>query len=436
MEATGGVVPGGEPLGDRIRRLRTARGLTQQQVAEPRYTRAFLGAIEAGTRTPSPEALAHVAERLGLPVDDLRYGRPADAAARLSGELASARRALSAGDLDAADRVLADVRRRADDYHLPELGGWARYYAAEADLHRGRAPAAAAGYARLAAQPSACPALRAAVLARQSYCLLVGGDAPRAVAFLEDGLRALRAAPPVDPDAELRLTNALMYTFLELSWRHRARRLEREALPLLPRATRGEWVAQFYAVAGQLRRDGELDEADRYLREAVRRYAELGLTREIALCHWARGYVLRRADRPAEAGPELRRARQMLGAVGAVFDHAGATLELAESRRREGALDEAEELAGEAARTAAGSRHQELMAEADLVLGLVRATRGAGDDARRLLSRAADRYEQAGLMGEVVVACRHLGESLLAEGARAEAAEVLRRGLRAAERLT
>ncbi|WP_405098738.1 helix-turn-helix domain-containing protein [Micromonospora sp. NBC_01412] len=441
MEATDGVAggggPGGERLGDRIRRLRTARGLTQQQVAVPRYTRAFLGAIESGTRTPSPEALTHVADRLGLPVDDLRHGRPADAAARLAGELAAARRALSAGDLDDADRALADIGRRADDYHLPELGGWARYYAAEVDLHRGRAPAAAAGYARLAAQPPAdCPALRAAVLARQSYCLLVDGDAPRAVAVLEDGLRELRASAPVDPDAELRLTNALMYTFLELSWRHRARRLERDALPLLSRATRGEWVAQFYAVAGQLRRDGELDEADRYLREAVRRYAELGLTREIALCHWARGYVLRRAGRPGEAGPELRRAREMLGAVGAVLDHAGATLELAESRRREGALDEAAELAGEAARTAAECRHRELMAEADLVLGLVRAGRGASADARRLLSRAADRYEQAGLMGEVVVACRHLGDSLLAEGDRPGAAEVLRRGLRAAERLT
>lgn len=148
------------------------------------------------------------------------------------------------------------------------------------------------------------------------------------------------------------------------------------------------------------------------------------------------GYVLRRAGRPGEAGPELRRAREMLGAVGAVLDHAGATLELAESRRREGALDEAEELAGEAARTAAEYRHRELMAEADLVLGLVRVGRGDGEDARRLLSRAADRYEQAGLMGEVVVACRHLGESLLAEGDHPGAAEVLRRGLRAAERLT
>ncbi|MEU6075314.1 helix-turn-helix transcriptional regulator [Micromonospora sp. NPDC047074] len=429
--------PAGESLGHRIRRLRVARGLTQQQVAGSRYTRAFLGAVESGARVPSPEALAHFARQLGLPVDDLRYGRPANAAAQLAAEQAVARRDLSAGRLDAAERALTGIRRRAEAYRLSELAGWARYHLAEAQLHRGLTEDAAARYDVLADDlPDGCPPLRAAVLARQAYCLLVAGDAPRAVAILEGGLRALRAAPPVDADAELRLTNALMYTFLELSWRERARRLEREVAPLLGRVTHREWVAQFHAVAGQLRRDGELDEADRHLREAVRRYTELGLTREIALCHWARGYVLLRAGRPGEAGAELRRAREMLGAVGAVLDHAGATLELAEARRREGVLDEAGALAEEAAGAAAASDHRELMAEADRVRGLVRAARGDDVQARRLLLRAVDRYERAGLMGDVVITCRHLAELLLAGAERDEAAAVLRRGLRAAERLS
>lgn len=426
-----------ESLGHRIRRLRVARGLTQQQVVGSRYTRAFLGAVESGARMPSPEALAYFADRLGLPVDDLRYGRPANAAARLATEHAAARRALSAGRLDAAERALSAVRRRAEHYRLSELAGWAGYHLAEAQLHRGLTEDAAARYDELAkALPDGCPALRAAVLARQAYCLLVTGDAPRAVAMLEGGLRDLRAAPPADADAELRLTNALMYTFLELSWRERARRLEREVTPLLGRVGNREWVAQFHAVAGQLRRDGELAEADRHLREAARGYAELGLTREIALCRWARGYVLLRAGRPGEAGTELRSAREMLGAVGAVLDHAGATLELAEARRREGALDEAGELAEEAARTVAACDHRELMAEADRVRGLVRAAQGDDDQARRLLLRAVDRYERAGLMGDVVITCRHLAELLLGRSERDMAAAVLRRGLRAAERLS
>ena len=425
-----------EPLGDRIRRLRVARGLTQRQVAGTRYTRAFLGAVEAGTRTPSRDALVHIAGQLGTSVDDLIFGRPANVTAELTARLEAARRALSAGELRTAEQDLTDVHRRAEHYHLAELACWARYQLAEALLHRGRAGEAAAAYDELAvATQESAPPLRAAVAARRAYCLLVGGNAPRAVALLEGELRRLGAAPPVDPDAELRLTNALMYTFLELGWRDRARRLERAAEVLVDRATNREWVAQFHAVAGQLRRDGELDEADRHLREAARRYAELGLTREIALCHWGRGYVLLRAGRPAEAEAQLRRARDMLGEVGAVLDHAGATLELAEACRRVGALAEAGELAIEAARVAAAGRHREIMAEADRVRGLVRAAEGDGAQARRLLARSIDRYERAGLIAEAVVTCRHLAEFLLAAGERAEAMVVLRRGLRAAERL-
>lgn len=434
--ARGGDADGPEEsLGQRIRRLRQAAGLTQQGLAAPRYTGAFLAAVEAGTRSPSPEALDHFAGRLGVAADDLRFGRPAGIADELGERLAAARRQLSAGRLDAAESALGEVRLLADRYALHDLAGWARYWAAEVRLHRGETAAAAAEYDRTAALlPAVQPQLTAAVLARQAYCLLVGGEAARSVAVLEAGLRTLRADSPVPPDAELRLINALMYTFLELGWRGRARRLEAEAALLLRHATNEEWVAQFYAVAGQLRRDGELAEADRYLAEATRRYAALGLTREIGLCHWARGYVLRRAGQPGAAA-ELSRACEILASVGAVSDHAGATLELAEVRRREGALDEAERLAGSAGATARGSGHRELMAESDRLLGMLRAARGDAVGAERLLRRAVESYDRAGLVGEVVSTCRLLGELLLGQGHSGEAAAVLRRGLRAAERL-
>ena len=422
-------------LGARIRRLRRAAGLTQRQLAEPPYTRPYLAAVENGSRNPSDEALAHIAERLGMHPDDLRHGRPPGIEPELAAVLAESRRRLSAGD-HGGEATLAEVRARAEGYRLPHLACWARFFAAEAALHRGETQAAAAEFDRIATSvPAGHPALAATVLARQAYCLLVGGNATRSVAMLESGLRGLRAAPPVDPDAELRLTNGLMYAFLELGWRPRARRLEDESTALLPRVTRREWVAQFHAIAAQLRRDGELDEAERHVGEATRIYADLGLVREIALCHWAHGYVLRRAGRPAEAAAELDKACATLDQVGAVQDRAGAALELAEARRREGALAEAEALAAHAAQVSGRSLHREAMAEADRTLGLIRAERGDPQEAERLLRRAADRYEQAGLMFDVVVTCRRLGDLLFDRGDRRAAAEVLRRGLRAAERL-
>ncbi|MEV0728174.1 helix-turn-helix transcriptional regulator [Polymorphospora sp. NPDC050346] len=426
-----------ESFGARIRRLRRALGLTQQQLAEPRYSRAYLAALEAGVRIPTDEVLRHLAARLDTDPDDLRYGRPPGVAVALVGELNESRRALSRGRLDSAAATLLRVRDQAERYGLVELAGWVGYYTAEIQLHRGETTTAAHHYEQLATDlPDGATALRAAVVSRQAYCLLIGGAATRAVALLEGALRTLRDSPAADPDAELRLANALMYTFLELDWRDRARRLERQALPLLSRVDNQEWVAQFYAVAGQLRRSGdELDEVERYLTEAGRRYVELGLTRELALCHWARGYVLRRAGRPGEAVAELRRARDILGDVGAVQDQAGATLEMAEALRQVGSLDEAYELATVAAATSLANGHAEGMAEADRLLGRVAAVRGERDNAERLLRRAADRYEQADLMADVVSCCRQLGELLLEWGRLQDAREAFQRGLRAAERL-
>src|SRR5687768_6318350 len=109
-----------EPLGARIRRLRLERGLTQREVAEPRYTRAFLAAIEAGVRVPNNETLAHIAGMLGVDADDLRHGRPADLAGTLTAVLAEARRELSRGRTADAAATADDVERLARRYALPE----------------------------------------------------------------------------------------------------------------------------------------------------------------------------------------------------------------------------------------------------------------------------------------------------------------------------
>jgi hypothetical protein len=118
-----------------------------------------------------------------------------------------------------------------------------------------------------------------------------------------------------------------------------------------------------------------------------------------------------------------------------VQDLAGATLELAEARRLDGDLDEAERLATEAAGICHRTRHQECMAEADRILGRIAGTRVPGDpNADQLLSRAADRYAESGLTAELVTTSRLLGEQRRAAGNVEGAAESFRRGLLAAAR--
>ncbi len=54
-------------IGARIRGARKRVGLTQQQLAGDRYTKAYVSALETGIARPSMVALAYLAERLSLP---------------------------------------------------------------------------------------------------------------------------------------------------------------------------------------------------------------------------------------------------------------------------------------------------------------------------------------------------------------------------------
>ncbi|HEU4571954.1 MAG TPA: helix-turn-helix transcriptional regulator, partial [Candidatus Limnocylindrales bacterium] len=52
-------------IGGRIKAARLRAGLTQKQLAEPRYTKAYISALENGLIKPSMAALRFLAKRLG-----------------------------------------------------------------------------------------------------------------------------------------------------------------------------------------------------------------------------------------------------------------------------------------------------------------------------------------------------------------------------------
>jgi transcriptional regulator with XRE-family HTH domain len=82
-------------VGARIRSLRTARGLTQAQLAEPQYTKAYISMLESGRTRASMKALEHIAGRLGVQPSDLLGGSPSPAAPQY--DLIEARRLVEQG---------------------------------------------------------------------------------------------------------------------------------------------------------------------------------------------------------------------------------------------------------------------------------------------------------------------------------------------------
>src|SRR6185295_16375637 len=52
-------------VGARLKAARTRAGMTQRELAEPRYTKAYISALENGLIKPSMAALRFLARRLG-----------------------------------------------------------------------------------------------------------------------------------------------------------------------------------------------------------------------------------------------------------------------------------------------------------------------------------------------------------------------------------
>ena len=67
---TGATPSAPAPIGERVRALRAARGLTQAALAGERFSKEYVSQIERGKTRPSRQALEWLAARLGT---DLEY---------------------------------------------------------------------------------------------------------------------------------------------------------------------------------------------------------------------------------------------------------------------------------------------------------------------------------------------------------------------------
>src|SRR2546430_8870379 len=94
-------------VGARIRSLRTAKGLTRAQLAEPQYTKAYISMLESGRTRASMKALEHIAGVLGVKPADLLGGAPSPATPQFS--LLEARRLIEQGNAIEALPILESL---------------------------------------------------------------------------------------------------------------------------------------------------------------------------------------------------------------------------------------------------------------------------------------------------------------------------------------
>jgi tetratricopeptide (TPR) repeat protein len=295
-------------IGGRLREARRRAGLTQQQLAGERYTKAYISALETGIARPSMVALNYLSERLGLaPSHFLDEPIPAWTRLEVDMQLASGQWVAAAEGYGRLLESIVDDQARAE-----VLRGRAE---ALVRLDRGReAVTAAAEAARIFGGLG-----RAADEALARYWLAYGlylSDAETdARSMLTGLLERVRAGLRVEPDFEMRLLMAL--AAVESRTGNYA-----ESLAYLE-AARGmaddlddRRRAMFlYNLAISYRETGDVEAAIRsgtqglaLLRAVGSGFESAQIENDLAMAYLATGNVARAAELAQEARQEFERA--------------------------------------------------------------------------------------------------------------------------------
>src|SRR5256714_3541016 len=99
-------------LGDRVRQLRVARGMTQTELAGERFSKEYVSQIERGKTRPTPETVAWLANRLGVDVGFLEHGVSADDRGRVEAVLTRGEALSEAGEYAEAIEEFTHARAR------------------------------------------------------------------------------------------------------------------------------------------------------------------------------------------------------------------------------------------------------------------------------------------------------------------------------------
>ncbi|MEU4501698.1 helix-turn-helix domain-containing protein [Streptomyces sp. NPDC024089] len=431
--ASGGTGAGDDPgaVGRRVQRLRTKRGLTQRQLAEPAYTPAYISTLEAGRVRPSEAAVRHLADRLGVSYEELATGRPAHLATGLRLRLVEAQRTLATGAAEDAATAYAGLLAEAVRHGLPDERAAAMLGLGHCALETGDLPAAREHFEAAeklladAPLPRRAPAVRGRAVAH-----LLAGELRYACYLLESAIDELNTSGLQDPGALLLLYTAAIAPYMDMGAHARAAQAGELALALAPQVSDPELVAGLHrSVARTLIAAGRTAEADASLARAAEIYQQLQIRTELAHCRWMRGYVHAQDGDLSGAETELRAARDMLASKRAALYTSQVEVELADVLRRRGKTTEARELLHRLLGELHPDRGSVHAGGAHRLLGLIHEEAGELDSAEEHYVTALALLERAGAAGDLADICRLLGDLLRRVGRTEAAMDAYRTGL-------
>src|SRR6476661_8788433 len=127
----------GNRLGERVRQLRVAAGLTQSDLAGERFSKEYVSQIERGKTRPTRETIEWLAAKLGVDAGFLEKGVSADERSRVEAMLARAEALANNHQFDEAVEELENSRTAVMATGAVELEARATQAEAWARMERG-----------------------------------------------------------------------------------------------------------------------------------------------------------------------------------------------------------------------------------------------------------------------------------------------------------
>lgn len=418
---------GRETVGERIRRLRTARGLTQRDLAASgRVSDAYVSRIERGQRQPSIKALRAIAAKLGVSAHYLETGEEVSAAQQRELQLTDAELELRLGrDLGRAEAVLTKlVAAKADD----AIEARARAALGLLSAQRGDNAEAIRQLKAATKSPHVRPEQRSDAFEALAAAYVAAGEPWRAISLLEACLETVAERAPEDVTLSVRYRSILGTTFSSFGEVKRAQKVLAEALKLAEgyEAPSARTIL-YWSLARVAWMEADSDAALDYMARAKGLLEASEDSVQLARANLVSGQICNLDNRLEEAAAYLREAERLLVVGGDADDRGILRAEQAKLAAKTGEPDRALALADEA--MAALEDDIRYAPTAWHALGLARAAAADVPAAEEAFSRAVDGLAQLRQWRQAAQAARDWANSIRAAGRASEAYGLFERAL-------
>jgi transcriptional regulator with XRE-family HTH domain len=421
----------GETIGQRLKRLRLDRGLSQRELAAPGVSYAYISRIEAGTRQPSVKALRRLAAKLGVTAEYLETGSELDPTQQRELRLADLELAVRLGGGDDPEAQLLAVLDEAVAAGDRACAQRASVSLATIAMNRSEWSAAARLLESVVADEPFAPADRYDIYMNLGRAYASGGRPHAAVSLYERCLDDV--AERGDAALEARYASLLSYALSDMGDLARAEEVVQRALTRLDEEDDPYMrVRLYWSMARLAYNEGRESVALTNIRKAI---ALLQATDDTS--HLARAHILASriglARDPDESERQLEAAEHLLGSQAPVADTVEIAVQRAEIAIARGDGPAAVTLAREALTANAGANPvDDGLAYASLGNGL--ALQGDPEAADDAFARAVEILERQGRWHQAATACRAWARMLRQVGREDKAMDVLDRAAELAMR--